>query len=83
MSDVQPSRHELHLHIDLPCLTETSVTLQVTGESTNLENMSRLFEPGSNLTKDLYIFSKLLTLSMCTLKLLNCNVVTIKQLSDI
>ena len=31
--------------IDLPCLTETSVTLQVTGESTNLENMSRLFEP--------------------------------------
>ena len=42
MSDVQPSRHELHLHIDLPCLTETSVTLQVTGESTNLENMSTI-----------------------------------------
>ena len=43
MSDVQPSRHELHLHIDLPCLTETSVTLHVTGESTNLEKAFCIF----------------------------------------
>ena len=60
MSDVQPSRHELHLHIDLPCLTETSVTLQVTGESTNLKNISRLFEPGSSLNKAFCIFFQIM-----------------------